>query len=65
MITDAEDSIIRFSPDDVPDLPEIPRRKKQESQGQEPRRQDSEPAGWRPLGMEWESKNRTQWHKRG
>lgn len=53
MITDAEDRIIRFSPDDVPDLPEIPGRKKQEPQEQEPRRQEPEPAGWRPLGMEW------------
>ena len=53
MITDAEDRIIRFSPDDVPDLPEIPRRKNQEPQEQEPRRQEPEPAGWRPLGMEW------------
>ena len=53
MITSNEDRIIRFSPDDVPDLQEIPRRKRREQQVQESRRQDPEPAGWRPFGMEW------------
>lgn len=48
-----DDGIIRFSPGDQPELPEIPASRDH----QEPPRHKAgpvpEPAGWRPLGVEW------------
>lgn len=44
-----DDPIIRFSPDDVPDLPEVKKPKKRKRKKQE----IPEPTDWRPLGYEW------------
>jgi hypothetical protein len=39
---------IRFTPADVPVLPELERLPEPEDRHETP-----EPAGWRPLGVEW------------
>ena len=44
--------IIRFSPDDVPDLPEL-RKAAPKGVRKRPRRVIPEPEGWSPLGGVW------------
>ena len=43
------DNTIRFSPADVPDLPELRTQKKRKQR----KRETPEPSGWRPFGEEW------------
>lgn len=43
-----DDTIIRFSPDDVPDLPELKKPKKRKR-----KRDTPPPTDWRPHGEEW------------
>lgn len=43
------ETTIRFSPDDVPDLPEARKPRKR----QRKKRDIPEPKGWRPIGAEW------------
>ena len=44
-----DDTIIRFSPDDAPDLPELKKPKKRKRR----KRETPPPTDWRPHGEEW------------
>lgn len=44
-----DDTIIRFAPDDVPDLPELHKPKKRKRK----KRETPPPTDWRPHGEEW------------
>lgn len=44
-----DDPIIRFSPDDEPDLPELKKPKKRKRR----KRETQPPTDWRPHGEEW------------
>ena len=48
-----DDGIIRFSPGDQPELPEIPASREHQDHQEPPAPPAPEPAGWRPLGVEW------------
>ena len=51
-----DDGIIRFSPGDLPDLPEIPASRDHQEPPEPQRRQAGptpEPEGWMPIGDIW------------